>query len=108
VSDRHLHVTSFIYQADGLEEFLGVLRKHFRTVTPIIRDTGQVIAVAFESKDLGDIGDELYTLPEAVEELSGILSDDIQIVSAWEGEEGEPPFGHERQRVWQVKGRGTG
>jgi hypothetical protein len=102
-----MHVTQFIFGDPGINRFIAALEERFQWVTPIRRPADSaVVAVAFMVKDLGDLGVELYDMPEAEGALAGILDDDIEIVSAWDG----PPSSlrtSERPRVWTVKGRRT-
>jgi len=110
MSDRHMHITSYLYEddPDRLARFEAEARKHFQQVVPIglnldapgamrPEEQGRVIAFALYSKDSG-YNDLIYTLPEAAEALSGILSRDIEIVSAWEA------VSDDTQRVWPVSG----
>lgn len=107
MSHRHMHITSFISDTSCLRVFLDAARSLgiFQQVQPLVRDDGRVSAVAFWSKDLDDIGDEL-AMPEAAAKLSGILHEDVVIVSAWCGD--YLPADRERERVWRVPGFKTG
>ena len=96
-----MHVTTFFWDTSGLPEFLEAARNlgFFEDVQPFTREDGHVIAVVFYSKDLDGVSN-LIGMPEVAEKLSGILAEDIEIVSAWE------PFpARDRDRVWPVKGR---
>jgi hypothetical protein len=115
MSDRHMHITGFLRGIDGVEQFTEAARAlqgvFFAEVIPVQSANGGVIAVAFYSKDLDGISDEL-DMPDVAERLSGILSHDIEIVSAWDGPLAEPTSfcrGYrERERVWLVGGRRPG
>ena len=113
MSDRHMHITGFLRGTDGVEEFVAAARAleggFFAEVIPVQSAHGGVIAVAFYSKDLDGISDEL-DMPRVASRLSGILSHDIEIVSAWDAPLAKSTSfrrGHrERERVWVVSGRG--
>jgi hypothetical protein len=94
-----MHITSFLYDTDParLAAFEAEAGKHFQFVQRVVRQDGRVIAFALYSNDLG-YDDLIYTLPEAIDALSGILAYDIEIVSAWEG------VSESAQRVWPVAG----
>ena len=96
MSDRHMHITSYLHDRDPvrLACFEAEARKHFEIVQPVCYGS-HVIAYALYSKDSG-YNDLIYTLPEAAEALSGILTHDIEIVSAWEN------GSESAQRVWRV------
>ena len=97
-----MHVTTFIADTDGLREFLEAARnlRTFEFVQPVTREKdGRVIAVVFYSKDLDGISDELE-MDQVAACLSGILAEDVEIVSAWESHSDR-----ERDRVWKVPGR---
>ena len=111
MSDRHVHVTSYVYDTDPerLVAFESELLRHFRLVQRVMADPqpqyGEskpcLIAWALYTKDSG-YNDLIYTLTEAAEALAGILESDIDIVSAWEhASDGA-------QRVWKVPGRRYG
>lgn len=106
-----MHITSFIYDEFAIPAFLEVAHTlGFEWVQPVIRPDGRTVAVVFYSSDPGDLGDELYLLPKVREQLAGILEDDIEIVSAWDGH--AAPAGalraHDCQCVWPIKGRRSG
>jgi hypothetical protein len=99
-----MHITQFLFGDPGIDRFIAALEERFQWVTPIRRPADDaIVAVAFTVKDLGDLGAELYDMPEAEETLAGILDQDVEIVSAWEGYQ----QGREPQRVWNIKGRRT-
>jgi len=112
MSDRHVHITAYLYDDErAVERFIDAARAlgFFREVVPIRLSQGadRIRAVAFFSKDLDGISDELE-MPDVAERLSGILAYDVMIVSAWDGVpyNEDPPFGHKREHAWLVKGRG--
>ena len=82
MSDRHMHITSYLHDRDSvlLARFEAEARKHFEIVQPVYYGS-HVIAYALYSKDSG-YNDLIYTLPEAAVALSGILTRDIEFVSA--------------------------
>lgn len=104
-----MHITSFLYDQDRISAFVQAARDlpggFFASVLPVTRDDGRTIAVAFYSKDLDNISDEL-DMPQVAEALSGILEHDIEIVSAWEGGDGHQEWrgSRLRERVWRVPG----
>lgn len=107
MSDRHMHITSFLYDEDParLIIFETEARAHFQGVYRIVRPEddpggGRVDAFVFYSRDGGGHDDLTCTLPEAAASLAGILDCDVEIVSAWEGRSLR-----EAQRVWPVPGR---
>src|SRR5436309_1601734 len=113
VSDRHMHITSFLYeQPEAIEEFMRVARSlpdgFFRDTEPVTVAATRggakqrTIAVAFFSKDDG-FSDE-WEMPRIAEALSGILEHDIEIVSAWEGGDSPGRRSTPRERVWLVRG----
>jgi hypothetical protein len=111
MSDRHMHITGFLHpHADGVDRFIETASRmdFFAEVYPVRRADGTVIAVAFLSKDLDGISDELG-MPEVCEKLSGILDEDIVIASAWQHPQREASsFARkydERESVWLVRGR---
>jgi hypothetical protein len=105
MSDRHTHITQFLYdEPDKVARFIEALRERFEHVTPIVREgDDRPRAVAFMTSDTGDGESWIYTLPDAIEVLEGILESDVEIVSAWDGR----PWGCEPQRVWLVRGSRT-
>jgi hypothetical protein len=105
MSDRHMHITGFLYEEERvIEQFADAARSlgFFDAVVPVrLHDAGPVRAVAFHSRDLDGISDELE-MPEVARKLSGILKFDTVIVSAW-----EYPLSHrDREHVWTVRGTG--
>jgi hypothetical protein len=96
-------------QVGGVDRFIeaAVRLGFFTEVYPVLRG-GTVVAVAFLSKDLDGISDEL-SMPEVCERLSGILDEDIVIASAWQHPQREASsFARkwdERESVWLVRGR---
>jgi hypothetical protein len=80
-----MHITSRIYDTAGAERLIDAARHlgFFAEIYPIRREDGTVIAVAFLSKDLNGIDDEIE-MPEIAEKLSGLVDHDIEIVSAWD------------------------
>lgn len=109
MSDRHVHVTSFLYdEPDRVEAFIEAARRvggdFFSSVVPIRRTPDDKIrAVVLFSKDLDGISDEL-DMPSVAEALSGILERDVEIVSAWEGGDSGMRRSTPRERVWLVRG----
>lgn len=99
-----MHITTFIADTGGLREFLQAARnlKFFASVLPVTREDGRVIAVAFYSKDQDGISDEVE-MDAVAAQLSGILAEDIAIVSAWSGDWSEG--GRERERLQRLPGR---
>jgi hypothetical protein len=106
VSDRHMHITGFLYDdAQTIERFVRAADAtgFFRDVAPV-KIGESVRAVAFHSKDLDGASDP-YSMPEIAEKLSGILEHDIVIASAWE----LPGYHDERrQNAFLVRGHRTG
>jgi hypothetical protein len=105
MSDRHMHITGFLHEEERvIEQFIAAARSlgFFQEVVPVrLGDAGRVRAVAFYSRDLDGISDELE-MPEVAGKLSGILEFDTVIVSAW-----EYPLSHrDREHVWTVRGAG--
>jgi len=100
-----MHVTGYLYGQDpaAIYRFMDAAARlaFFREVFPVRRGDGAIIAVAFYSKDLDGISDEL-AMPEVARRLSGILDRDIEIASAWDG----PHPDREREHAWLVRGRG--
>lgn len=112
MSDRHMHITSFLggYEApEAIERFVQAARAlpdaFFWQVIPVINDHGNTIAVALYSKDGDGLSNETE-MPAVAEALSGIFERDIEIVSAWEGGDPAPsPWRPSpRERVWLVRG----
>lgn len=111
MSDRHCHITSFLHEDERvIGRFIAAAEAtgFFREVTPLRRGE-RTWAVAFLSKDLDGISDELE-MPEIAGKLAGVLADDIVIVSAWDGpaEEGTAfrrSF-RDREHAWFVRGTG--
>ena len=106
MSDRHMHITSYLYDEDParVAAFEAGLRNHFVLVQPVtISNYGKDLLIAFAlySKDGGSGDDKICTLPRAVQALAGILTRDIEIVSAWEG------GGDLDTCVWHVRGSGA-
>jgi hypothetical protein len=104
-----MHITGLLAQVGGVDRFIeaAVRLGFFAEVYPVLR-SGTVVAVAFLSKDLDGISDEL-SMPEVCERLSGILDEDIVIASAWQYPRLEASsFARkydERESVWLVRGR---
>jgi hypothetical protein len=110
MSYRHMHVTGHLGGVTGTDEFIAAARglKFFAEVIPVVSEHGgRVIAVALWSKDRDGFSDE-EDMPKVAARLSGILSADTEIVSAWEGGSVAESFGRQRQRQvsWPVPGRG--
>jgi len=106
VSDRHMHVTGYLYGQDPacIFRFIEAAARTglFHEVIPVRRGDGSIIAVAFYSKDLDGFSDELE-MPGIARRLSGILDRDIEIASAWDS----PQPDREREHAWLVRGRGA-
>jgi len=105
MSDRHIHVTSFIYDfhPEHVEAFLHAARTvdggFFRHALPIRRSGDErVTSIVLYSQDSDGISDEL-AMPRVVKQLAGIFDFDIVIVSAWEGGNAG------REYAWPVPGR---
>jgi hypothetical protein len=98
-----MHITSFLAGVGGVDQFISTAASlgFFAEVMPVRSGTGRLLAVAFFSKDLDGISDELE-MPEIAEKLSGILDRDICIASAWQfpSRDGSP-----REHAWLVRGR---
>lgn len=106
MSDRHIHITGMIYDDQGvIEQFIRAAEatNFFRFVTPVRFENGPIRAVAFYSKDLDGISDELE-MEDIADKLSGILRWHVELVSAWDNpvEGGRYP---DRERVWLIRGR---
>lgn len=104
MSDRHMHITGYLYDEERvIEQFVRVAEstEFFFEVVPI-RIGDNLRAVAFYSRDTDDISDEI-AMPDIAERLSGILRYDVMIVSAWDN----APYQHERQHAWLVRGTGA-
>jgi hypothetical protein len=85
MTDRHMHITSFLYDHEPvIERFIAAADSlgFFGKVIPV-RWNDRIRAVAFYSKDLDGVSDELE-MPQVAEKLSDILTYDVEIVSAWE------------------------
>ena len=103
MGDQHFHVTSVLIEdrAD-VDRFIEVTRERFRDVYLLPPGAEYPFALAMYDKDFDGISCALEMIDTA-EALSGILANDIHIVSAWE------PYGRpERRHVWRVAGRGGG
>ena len=107
-----MHITSFLHEEEqAIELFMATAHStgFFADVVPVRLREGKIRAVAFYSKDLAGVEDELE-MPGIVENLSGILAHDIVIASAWDGPAAEAtPFRssyRERESVWLVRGAG--
>ena len=102
MSDRHMHITGFLYEDEKvIERFITAAQAtgFFVDVVPVRLREGKIRAVAFYSKDLAGVEDEME-MPGIAEKLSGILAGDIDIVSAWDG-----PGEHEvREHAWFIRG----
>jgi len=108
MSDRHMHITSYLYETpEAIGAFIAAARavpgRFFYSVLPVVAENGRTIAAAFLSKDLDGISDEL-DMPQVTEALAGILRHDIEIVSAWEGGDRPERRSTPRERVWVVPG----
>ena len=94
-----MHITGYL----GAEDHAAVFRfieaatrlAAFHEVMPLHHRNGRIIAVAFITWD----NDE-ERMPWAAAKLSGILSRDITIGSAW------AEYGNDRQSAWLVRGGG--
>jgi hypothetical protein len=111
MSDRHMHITGLLYDDERvIERFINAAAAldFFAEVVPVRLSGGRIRAVAFLSKDLDGISDELE-MPDMTEKLSGILGHDVTIASAWDHpkqheERQGTPFGHEREYAWVIRG----
>jgi len=108
MSDRHMHITSFLYEEqERIDAFIAAAQaapgRLFHHIKPVTDNNDRTIAVVFSSKDLDGISDEL-DMPQITESLSGILEHDIEIVSAWEGGDRPGRRSTPRERVWVVRG----
>lgn len=106
-----MHVTGYLYDDERVvERFIGAaMATGFFAEAAPIRLSGRIRAVAFYSKDLDGISDELE-MPGVAAKLSGILADDIVIASAWDHPaEESTTFARsyrDREHVWLVRGSG--
>ena len=101
MGDHHMHITSVLIedQAD-IDNFLTEARRVFQYAwhVPV---QGQAWAVAMVSKDFDGESSELE-MEDICTGLGGILKGDIDLVSAWENDDGT----RERTRLWHIKGSG--
>lgn len=108
MTDRHMHITSFLYDTqERIDAFAQAARDlpdgFFWLAIPVVNDHGRTIAVALFSWDMDGLNDEMQ-MPQVAEALSGILEYDVEIVSAWEGGDSLGRRSIPRERVWLVRG----
>jgi hypothetical protein len=92
-----MHITGYL----GTEDHSAVFRfidaaarlEAFREIIPVRRQDGRIIAISFAT-----IGRDEGHMSLIAERLSGILSRDVVIASAWAGP------GDRRQCTWTVRG----
>jgi hypothetical protein len=107
MSDRHMHVTSFLVEDEAaVTRFIAAAEAtmFFQHVAPVrFAADGPVRAVAFYSKDLDGVSDSLE-MPEIAEKLAGILEYDIVIVTAYDGAAHRSENDWQPERVWKIRG----